>query len=32
MSGLHLKPEGEPLECFCGDSCKMNVSGDYKTL
>jgi hypothetical protein len=32
MSGLHLKPEGEPLECFCGDPCKMNVSGDYKTL
>jgi hypothetical protein len=32
MSRLHLKPEGEVLECYCGDPCKMNVSGDYKTL
>jgi hypothetical protein len=32
IPGLHLKPEGEPLECFCGDVCKMQVSGDYKTL
>jgi hypothetical protein len=29
MPGLHLKPEGEPPECFCGDVCKMQVSGDY---
>jgi hypothetical protein len=26
MSGLHMKPEGEPPECFCGDVCKMHVS------
>jgi hypothetical protein len=32
MPGLHLKPEGEVPECYCGDPCKMNVSGDYKTL
>jgi hypothetical protein len=32
MCGLHPKPEGEDLECFCGDICKMEVSGDYKTL
>jgi hypothetical protein len=31
MRGLHPKLEGEDLECFCGDVCKM-VSGDYKTL
>jgi hypothetical protein len=32
IPGLHPKPEGEPLECFYGDVCKMHVSGDYKTL
>jgi hypothetical protein len=32
MRGLHLKPEGEDPECFCGDVCKMEVSGDYETL
>jgi hypothetical protein len=32
MHGLHLKPEGEDPECFCGDIYKMEVSGDYKTL
>jgi hypothetical protein len=23
IPGLHLKQEGEPPECFCGDVCKM---------
>jgi hypothetical protein len=32
MPGLHPKPEGEEPECYCGDVCKMQVSGDYKTL
>jgi hypothetical protein len=32
MHGLHLKPEGEDSECFCGDICKMEVSDYYKTL
>jgi hypothetical protein len=32
IPGLHSKPEGELSECFCGDACKMQVSGDYKTL
>jgi hypothetical protein len=32
MRGLHLKPEGEDPEYFCGDVCKMEVSGDYETL
>jgi hypothetical protein len=32
MCGLHPKPEGEGPECFCGYVCKMEVSGDYKTL
>jgi hypothetical protein len=32
MHKLHLKPEGEDLECFCGDVYKMEVSSDYKTL
>jgi hypothetical protein len=32
MGGLHPKPEGEDLECYYGDICKMEVSGDYKTL
>jgi hypothetical protein len=29
---LHPKPEDEPPKCFCGDVCKMQVLGDYKTL
>jgi hypothetical protein len=32
MATLHLKSEGEEPECYCGDVCKMVVSGDYKTL
>jgi hypothetical protein len=32
MLGLHPKPEGEEPECYYGDVCKMQVSGDYKTL
>jgi hypothetical protein len=32
MPGLHPKPEGEVPECYCGDPCNMNMSGDYKTL
>jgi hypothetical protein len=32
MAALHPKPEGEEPECYCGDVCKMGVSGDYKTL
>jgi hypothetical protein len=32
IPGLHPKSEGEPPECFCGDVCKMQVPGDYKTL
>jgi hypothetical protein len=32
MHELHLKPNGEDPECFCGDTCKMEVSGDYRTL
>jgi hypothetical protein len=32
MPGLHPKPEGKEPECYCGDLCKMHVSGDYKTL
>jgi hypothetical protein len=32
MHRLHLNPEGEDPECYCGDVCKMEVSGDYKTL
>jgi hypothetical protein len=32
MCELHPKSEGENLECFCGDVCKMEVSDDYKTL
>jgi hypothetical protein len=32
MPGLHLNPEGEELECYSGDVCKIKVSGDYKTL
>jgi hypothetical protein len=32
MPKLHPKPEGEELECYCGDIYKMHVLGDYKTL
>jgi hypothetical protein len=32
MPGLHPKLEGEEPECYCGDICKMEVSGEYKTL
>jgi hypothetical protein len=32
MCELHPKPQGEDPECYCGDTCKMEVSGDYKTL
>jgi hypothetical protein len=32
MRGLHPKLEGEEPECYCDDVCKMQVSGDYKTL
>jgi hypothetical protein len=32
MAALHPKPEGEEPECYCGDICKMEVLGDYKTL
>jgi hypothetical protein len=32
MATLHPKLEGEEPECYCGDVCKMEVSGDYKTL
>jgi hypothetical protein len=32
MPVLHLKPEGEVPKCYCGDPCKMNVLGDYKTF
>jgi hypothetical protein len=32
MPELHPKIEGPYPTCFCGDTCKMEVSGDYKTL
>jgi hypothetical protein len=32
MLGLHLKTKGEVPECYYSDPCKMNMSGDYKTL
>jgi hypothetical protein len=32
MAALHPTPEGLVLECYCGDVCKMKVSGDCKTL
>jgi hypothetical protein len=32
MPGLHLKPESDESECYFGDVCKIEVSGDYKTL
>jgi hypothetical protein len=31
MPGLHPKLEGEESECYCGDICKVHVSGEYKT-
>jgi hypothetical protein len=30
--GLHPKSEGEEPTCYCGDVCKIDVSGNYKTL
>jgi hypothetical protein len=32
MPRLHPKPGGEVPKCYCGNTCKMNVSVDYKTL
>jgi hypothetical protein len=32
MCELYPKLEGEDPECFCADACKMEVSGDFKTL
>jgi hypothetical protein len=32
MTALHLKTDGDELECYCGDVCKMMMSCDYKTL
>jgi hypothetical protein len=32
MPRLHPKPEGDEPEYYYGDVCKMQVSGDYKTL
>jgi hypothetical protein len=32
MCELDPKLEGAEPECYCGDVCKMEVSGDYKTL
>jgi hypothetical protein len=32
MATLHPKSGGEERECYCGNVCKMEVSGDYKTL
>jgi hypothetical protein len=32
MAALHLKPKGDEPECYCGDVCKMEVSGNYKIL
>jgi hypothetical protein len=32
MYELHPNPEGEEPKCYCVDVCKMDVSGDYKTL
>jgi hypothetical protein len=28
MTALHPKPKGEEPECYCGDICKIEVSGD----
>jgi hypothetical protein len=32
MPKLHSKSESKESECYSGDICKMEVSGDYKTL
>jgi hypothetical protein len=32
MHRLHPILAGEDLECYCGDVCKMEVSGNYNTL
>jgi hypothetical protein len=32
MHELHPKPQGEDPKCFCSDTYKMKMSGDYKTL
>jgi hypothetical protein len=32
MAALHLEQEGPESKCYYGDICKMEVSGDYKTL
>jgi hypothetical protein len=32
MHGLHPKLDSEESECYCDDVCKIQVSGDYKTL
>jgi hypothetical protein len=32
MPGLHSKPEGEKPDCYYGDVCKIELSGDYKSL
>jgi hypothetical protein len=32
MPELHPKPDGPYPTCFCGDTCKMEVSGDDKKL
>jgi hypothetical protein len=32
IHGLHTKLEGEDPEFYCGDTCKMEVLADYKTL
>jgi hypothetical protein len=31
MHELHLKPQGKDPKCFCGDTCKVEMSGDNKT-
>jgi hypothetical protein len=32
MRELHLKPRGVDPECYCSDTCKIEVSSDYNTL
>jgi hypothetical protein len=32
MAALHPKPDGEEPTCYYGGICKIEVSGDYKTL
>jgi hypothetical protein len=32
MPGLHSKPEGKEPDCYCGDVCKIELLGDYKSL